>query len=353
MELIINKGPGNLHSILSSLLLAYNLEYFTNQITEQWGMELDKDLAQDMARIRDHKLLDSHEGEIFFDIHLKVSNFFIDTKLLWKSKDLDDYFDKLKGQDTRTIREKLLGNLLPDKQAKVFYLSQILGQEDSLDLEALVNLLDQQAIDNNSRWNFLLLFQNPKPYIEKFIALAKDFLPLYRELEDLYRPRYEDFLLWIEAKLRDQGADFINHYIKMIDLKEFHRVYLSYSHFGLITSLIDASENECYVFLGLLFRDYVDQVISKLDIERHLMTFKVFSDRTRFEIIKILVNEESFGQEIAEKLNISTATVSYHMDFLLGASLVEIKKRGRKVFYRINKDEIRTSMAFLREELKL
>lgn len=353
MELIINKRPGELHSIFSTLLLAYNLEYFTNQITEQWGMELDKDLAQGMANIRGHKLLNSHDGRIFFDIHLKVSNFFIDSKLLWQSKDLDDYFDKIKEQDLDLIRKKLLDNFIPDDPAKDLHFSQILTKENSLDLEALVNLLDKQAIDNNTRWSFLLLFQDPKLYIEKFIALIRDFLPLYRELEDLYRARYEGFLLWVEGGLKGQGTDFINKYIKIVNFKEFDRVYLSFSHFGLITSHIDTSKNECYVFLGLLFKDYVDQVLNKLDVKKHLMTFKVFSDRTRFEIIKILINEESFGQEIAEKLNISTATVSYHMDFLLGASLVEIKKKGRKVFYQFNKDGVKTSMAFLREELKL
>lgn len=353
MELIIREKPGELYSVFSTLLLACNLEYFTNQITEQWGMELDDNLPQGINKIKNHKLLNSEDIRLFFDINLNIDDFFIDTKLLWNSENLDEYFKKLKSQDIKSMREKLLENLIIDKSSKDYYLDQLFSKEDRLSLEPILDLLNKQDIDNNIKWNFLLLFQNPKYYIEKFINLINGFLPIYNELKEQYKERYKDFLIWIESKINKFGVDFINKYLKILNLQEFDKVHLSYSLFGMITTNIDTSTNECYVYLGILFQDYVEQMISKLDIEKHLMVFKVFSDKTRFEIIKILIEEENFGQEIAEKLNISTATVSYHMDYLLGASLVEIKKRGRKVFYKINKDEIRNSISFLEKELKL
>lgn len=50
-----------------------------------------------------------------------------------------------------------------------------------------------------------------------------------------------------------------------------------------------------------MFKEYVEEKIGKQDIDKHLMVYKVLSDKIRFEIIKVLTNQESYRQEIAEK----------------------------------------------------
>ena len=53
-----------------------------------------------------------------------------------------------------------------------------------------------------------------------------------------------------------------------------------------------------------------------------MLVFKNLADKTRFQILNLLKSGDLYGQEIAEKVGITLATVSYHMSFLLAANLV-------------------------------
>jgi DNA-binding transcriptional ArsR family regulator len=61
---------------------------------------------------------------------------------------------------------------------------------------------------------------------------------------------------------------------------------------------------------------------------------KVIDDKSRLEMLKILVNSKSYGKAIADVIGISTPTVSHHLDILKQAGFVkEEKSRNIKYFY--------------------
>jgi DNA-binding transcriptional ArsR family regulator len=80
---------------------------------------------------------------------------------------------------------------------------------------------------------------------------------------------------------------------------------------------------------------------------------KNLSDRTRFEIIKLLLKKNHFGQELASELNITTPTVSYHMNQLFASNLIDIERMDHKAFYKLNKVTIRKILEFLIREFEL
>ena len=61
---------------------------------------------------------------------------------------------------------------------------------------------------------------------------------------------------------------------------------------------------------------------------------KVIDDKSRLEILNILVNSKSYGKAIADVVGISTPTVSHHLDILKQAGFVKEEKiRNIKYFY--------------------
>jgi DNA-binding transcriptional ArsR family regulator len=353
MKLIVKKTPGELYSVFSSLLFACNIEHFRNQINEQWFMKINQELIGEIEQIKNHEGFDFEEAKLFFNIQLNTQNLFVDSELLWSSKSLDEYFNQLKNQSSTMMRKKLIEGLNLNHKPDLTPQDISFYEDGNIDLQIILSLLKNQPIEKELKWNLLCLIEDPKAYIDRFIKFIRGYLPLYNEIRNKYKKKYEDFILWIEDKIETYGFDYINKNFKIMNFKEFEKIYLSYSIFDLSSTFLDLEDNQCYLYLGLLFKEYVSQTLDKKDIEKHLVVFKNFSDKTRFEIIKILIKKESFGQEIAEKLDISTATVSYHMDYLLGASLVQLTKVGRKVFYKIDKNQIRDSISFLEQELKL
>ncbi len=67
--------------------------------------------------------------------------------------------------------------------------------------------------------------------------------------------------------------------------------------------------------------------------------FKVLADKSRLEIIKIIINsKEICACELLDKLNITQATLSYHMKLLKEVGLVSCYKRGTWCIYSIEKE---------------
>ena len=65
-------------------------------------------------------------------------------------------------------------------------------------------------------------------------------------------------------------------------------------------------------------------------------TFKAISDPVRREILEMLRNERKSAGEIAQKFNLTNATVSYHLAQLKTADLVPETREKNFIFYELN-----------------
>ena len=68
--------------------------------------------------------------------------------------------------------------------------------------------------------------------------------------------------------------------------------------------------------------------------------FKVLGDKTRLRIIKLLMQNVCTTQELAQKLEISEAAVSKHLQIMWKADLVHKNKKGFFVEYEFKEDMI-------------
>jgi DNA-binding transcriptional ArsR family regulator len=64
------------------------------------------------------------------------------------------------------------------------------------------------------------------------------------------------------------------------------------------------------------------------------------ADPMRQDLVQLLARAELNVGEIAERVTLSRPTVSHHLNILRRAGLVRVRKQGREVYYRLNKDQI-------------
>ena len=70
--------------------------------------------------------------------------------------------------------------------------------------------------------------------------------------------------------------------------------------------------------------------------------FKALSDRNRFRIVAALMNnDELCACQVTELIQVAGATVSRHMSVLIASELVESRKEGRWVYYRLRREQAR------------
>jgi ArsR family transcriptional regulator len=64
------------------------------------------------------------------------------------------------------------------------------------------------------------------------------------------------------------------------------------------------------------------------------------ADPMRQDLVQLLARAELNVGEIAERVTLSRPTVSHHLNILRRAGLVRVRKQGREMYYRLNKERI-------------
>lgn len=78
-----------------------------------------------------------------------------------------------------------------------------------------------------------------------------------------------------------------------------------------------------------------------------LEILKVLADESRLKIIGILLKKDSYSEYLAYKLNLSTPTVTYHMNKLKKAGIVKSTKIQHYIIYSLNYDIMNMSIEAL------
>jgi ArsR family transcriptional regulator, lead/cadmium/zinc/bismuth-responsive transcriptional repressor len=68
--------------------------------------------------------------------------------------------------------------------------------------------------------------------------------------------------------------------------------------------------------------------------------FRAFSDTSRVRILSALTSQEMNVGALAEVANISESAVSHHLRSLRQMGLVQTRRNGKEVYYRIDDDHI-------------
>ena len=87
------------------------------------------------------------------------------------------------------------------------------------------------------------------------------------------------------------------------------------------------------------------------DSQRMAEFFGVLADPTRLRLISLLSSNESCVCDLAESLSVSESAVSHQLRALRNARLVQYRKVGRQVFYRLHDHHIFDLYATVREHL--
>jgi len=73
--------------------------------------------------------------------------------------------------------------------------------------------------------------------------------------------------------------------------------------------------------------------------------YRLLADPARWTLIQLLVAAPRYGQELAELLGLSIATISHHMNGLKKLDLVDIRRDEHRLYYHLRTDRLRALLA--------
>ncbi|MDF2486898.1 MAG: transcriptional regulator, ArsR family [Herbinix sp.] len=159
------------------------------------------------------------------------------------------------------------------------------------------------------------------------------------------------------AVLENEFYEYWNHYIAENDfiknMQEYANITWEYNKNGLIVlpsifrplvMVLNINDEEDAVadiiHIGILMDSDLSRKQNEVNADKLNNALKLLSDKSKFEILRYIKDKPAYGFEIANELNLSTSTISYHMNSLISAGLVKLDKDANKIYYRINKDTV-------------
>lgn len=217
----------------------------------------------------------------------------------------------------------------------------------------ILNILEKANFQHKDRKKKIVeVLENPEEIKQRLLLLLKqyyekNFKTIEAKLEmelSLEKEKYK-------ANYSANPENFILKYLNIDNITEYSDILVHISFFKYVGiqhySLEEVNSSDWFI-LGI----YTDVLFdSKKNDEDLACFFKALSDVNRIKIVKLLKCRPWFGQELAKKLNLTPATISYHMGFLQQAGLVTYEKSEKRSYFSLKDEKITKRIKEFLEEL--
>lgn len=240
-------------------------------------------------------------------------------------------------------------------------------EDESADKEAVLTSIVNSEFTEKQKLLFTDALVNHAEHLQQLFALIEKAVSLLQKHENEILSLYTIFTNYWEGKF--DGQDPVEYFCG--DNEDMRRVICG-NPFGHIITIelfhpfmkgFNTSTDEngfltpIVMPMGILYcdafpLDYRIDGKSNLDITvLYLSVLKQISHESRFEILSYTRDREAYGNELAEHLGLTNATVSHHTSLLHGTNLLKINPMGTQVLYSSNRETIKNCLDFLKNEL--
>lgn len=111
----------------------------------------------------------------------------------------------------------------------------------------------------------------------------------------------------------------------------------------------DGVTKEDVLRIGFLVDENFRQRKKASNIEDISNIMKVFSDKSKLDILNMIKNKPAYGKELADGLGLAKGTISHHMSSLMGIGVIDTLCESNKIYYSLNKKKFGEILDELKE----
>lgn len=269
---------------------------------------------------------------------------------VYEYKSEHQYLDDLLGVDELTFKEKMMKALVALEEDK--------GDVEDVfvdDMQAM-QYINNLKVDSAHKWNLLMMFQKPKEQLEKYIQLLN-------HCESIFINHYQK----MKKKVHEVGtylakefsSDTVESFKKItyhsinydFDKSEVGHIYVS-AIFPYALRILENEEVRLIWGLDMEKSFRIVHEINEDELSHRVKAFKALGDKTRYESLKLLSQGVTSIKQIAEALDVSSATISYHINEFLTSGILKINRgKEKKSSYIIDYDALNKIIEDFREDL--
>lgn len=253
-----------------------------------------------------------------------------------------------------------IGEMDEKERAERFVNLQLVEEEGVKDggTAAVEDWIRRIDTDDGTKWRLLSAFLYREGCLDEIIPLLNRAQALLEQTRKMWQPLVDDFeCFWREKlEMRDVLED-IKIYTG-VDLAETLNdgclfICPNIISFNSIKIHIFDGLDEKSFYIGILFGDdfYLEPAKeNNMDEDELIAALKLLGDKSKFEILRIVKDEGTYGAQLAKQMGLTTATISHHVNALLNRRLVQMETMEKKVYFRLDKEKMREIIARLEAE---
>ncbi|WMM24176.1 ArsR family transcriptional regulator [Tissierella sp. MB52-C2] len=201
---------------------------------------------------------------------------------------------------------------------------------------------------------FMQMKTHPEEYKNKLIDVLQIFYnEFYKPFEDNVYNYMEERLVFHNELFKKDSAGFINtigigDYSKAMELHNEIVIYMSF-----------------YIDVGIIYFTFEDILVmccgqtiehrfeSRKKRDTYKSLFKALSDDKRIEILKLTSKRPWYNKELSDYFNLTTATLSYHLNLLLDLEILNFEPSiiNNRYYYTTNKKRLEELFNMALEDL--
>lgn len=262
--------------------------------------------------------------------------------LLWEVHRYDNrllpYEEKL-GNMSETERIKQYAAIINDEEA------ENIPEDVVMTLADLIRFVDVSSYDKDIKWEVIKIYNNQETAYKEVSGILTEVMTIFEEKfrEQIRTLEMECYDYWTDFQKEKDIIATINDKLKISweSDKETIIVPLLFLPYGITLSVTepDYCDKDIIRISVMIDANFImnDRKLTKEDV---VNTGKLLSDKSKVDILEFISKKPCYGKEIASELNLSTATISYHVNALLQIGFVKADVNSNKVYYSIDRDRI-------------
>ncbi|MCM1991480.1 ArsR/SmtB family transcription factor [Oceanirhabdus seepicola] len=358
MKIIINNELGKiLDFIYYPYMGRFHNELERNQFFDDIDIEIDecKDLTKDIQK----KMKNHYEViEQFYSQEFNPITLIIGQNILIESNSIEEYLNSALDQDEDTIRKNLL-KILMFKIGKKDMINSAVEEEKHKDKDFMLSTVKNTSISPSMKWNMFCAIEDPVKYIQDYVEFMRKIKPEFDKLWIQGEKEIGEYREGFVKKLEKDGIEFLNSIVDDFFDKENTQnttgvLALSY----VCGDMIMIREIEDTMILHWGYK--VEEMFSKMkerkefELEKRLRILKTLGDKTKYKMLKLIAeNPEISAYEIINELEVTGATVSYHINLMSTYKILKVTKANKKNSYEIDKSTLEDLIQGIIEDFDL
>lgn len=215
-------------------------------------------------------------------------------------------------------------------------------EEVKYNANELISLVKQTNMENNEfKEKLIECLENPMETKGRFLTMLKNvYEKAYKPIEGEILNNLKEFMEKYEELFHKNPEKFVKQFLnttlKSLTQKEY--IHISYFMNISCSSWSCSSENEVWYVLGAYTHIFNSDTVAK---DKILLFYKALSEEKRLNIINLLSTRPWYVYELADELNMTAATISYHLTLLTSLEIVQYERCDHRIYYSLDKEKLK------------